>query len=228
MKNKCNIIKDILPLYVENLVSDDTRQFVDEHLNQCDDCKKHLELFKTDVYVEKPPQEIEGGIKAMKLVKKKITRKNLIIGIVTAISVLLLTLIGVFIMFFYGIPASSDDVSIRTEYQYSDDLYLNQELVFDIKLNEDNEMFVITEDIYETNHDGEKVWIGTIVNVRKSPVSRPYQSHRFVFGCTIDKKDIQIIKDEDFTVTFVFSDKEVTYSGLELGILKKQQDVKYY
>ena len=40
MKNKCAIIKDILPLYIEDIVSDETREFVDEHLQECPECKK--------------------------------------------------------------------------------------------------------------------------------------------------------------------------------------------
>ena len=35
MKNNCNIIRDILPLYIENMISDDTRAFVDEHIAEC-------------------------------------------------------------------------------------------------------------------------------------------------------------------------------------------------
>src|SRR5699024_4395510 len=46
MKISCNVIKDMLPLYVENLGSNETRKIVDEHINNCDDCKKELEEMK--------------------------------------------------------------------------------------------------------------------------------------------------------------------------------------
>ena len=32
MKNECSIVQDILPLYVEDMVSEDTAGFVKEHL----------------------------------------------------------------------------------------------------------------------------------------------------------------------------------------------------
>ncbi|MCI8714118.1 MAG: zf-HC2 domain-containing protein, partial [Ruminococcus sp.] len=35
MNDKCNLIRDILPLYVEDMVSTDTREFVSEHLEHC-------------------------------------------------------------------------------------------------------------------------------------------------------------------------------------------------
>lgn len=43
MKNECSIIRDILPLYVENMVSEDTSEFVKEHLESCPACRAELE-----------------------------------------------------------------------------------------------------------------------------------------------------------------------------------------
>ena len=43
MKKECNIIKDILPLYVEDMVSADTSAFVEEHLEKCAECRAELE-----------------------------------------------------------------------------------------------------------------------------------------------------------------------------------------
>lgn len=46
MKNECNIIRDLLPLYAENMVSFDTAAFVEEHLKGCEACRKELERAK--------------------------------------------------------------------------------------------------------------------------------------------------------------------------------------
>ncbi len=35
MKLSCNIIRDLLPLYVEGLASEDTRKAVEEHIAAC-------------------------------------------------------------------------------------------------------------------------------------------------------------------------------------------------
>lgn len=43
MRNQCNLIKDILPLYVEDMVSADTREFVREHLAHCAGCRGEFE-----------------------------------------------------------------------------------------------------------------------------------------------------------------------------------------
>lgn len=37
MRNDCSIVRDILPLYIENMVSEETKAFVEEHLASCAD-----------------------------------------------------------------------------------------------------------------------------------------------------------------------------------------------
>ena len=35
-KISCNVIQDIMPLYVDEIVSEDTKKLVEEHLKECD------------------------------------------------------------------------------------------------------------------------------------------------------------------------------------------------
>ena len=42
MEISCDIIRDLLPLYAEDLVSEDSRKLVDDHLCTCDPCTKQL------------------------------------------------------------------------------------------------------------------------------------------------------------------------------------------
>lgn len=43
MKMSCNIIEDLLPLYVDDMVSEDSRKLVEEHLKECPVCRKMQE-----------------------------------------------------------------------------------------------------------------------------------------------------------------------------------------
>lgn len=43
MKVSCDVIKDILPLYAEDMVSNDTKELVDEHIGDCGSCKQELD-----------------------------------------------------------------------------------------------------------------------------------------------------------------------------------------
>lgn len=56
MKNECSIIRDILPLYVENMVSEDTSEFVKEHLESCPAAVRRLEKLREPVGMQAEPQ----------------------------------------------------------------------------------------------------------------------------------------------------------------------------
>ncbi len=39
-KINCNVIQDILTLYIDDSVSDDTKALVEEHLQNCEGCRR--------------------------------------------------------------------------------------------------------------------------------------------------------------------------------------------
>ena len=43
MRITCDIIADLMPLYIENICSEDSRKLLEEHINQCEKCSKELE-----------------------------------------------------------------------------------------------------------------------------------------------------------------------------------------
>ena len=47
MKNECSYVRDILPLYYEGMVSEETAEFVKQHLETCDECRKSLDEMKS-------------------------------------------------------------------------------------------------------------------------------------------------------------------------------------
>ena len=51
-KINCNIIQDILPLYVDDVVSEDTKNIVEEHLTGCDECKKIAESMQEKIEIK--------------------------------------------------------------------------------------------------------------------------------------------------------------------------------
>ncbi len=48
MSNQCNVIKDLLPLYAEDMVSADTKEFVREHLEHCGQCQAEWNRMRSD------------------------------------------------------------------------------------------------------------------------------------------------------------------------------------
>ena len=73
MKISCNIIRDLLPLYAEDLASDDTRAMVDEHLCDCTDCTNYLETLKQGTMLP-----VESAPESLNKVKKTILRRRML------------------------------------------------------------------------------------------------------------------------------------------------------
>lgn len=86
MKISCDIIKDILPLYAEDMVSKATKEMVDEHLCECEGCKKALEDLRKPA---KLPAEVATD--ALKRVGDSIRRRRYM-----AISAAVMTVVTLF------------------------------------------------------------------------------------------------------------------------------------
>lgn len=70
MENKCKIVQDLLPTYIESLTSDESTKFIEEHLNSCNDCKKIYDNMKESL--EKEDVENTEIIKKIKKYKRRI------------------------------------------------------------------------------------------------------------------------------------------------------------
>lgn len=73
MKISCNVVKDLLPLYAEDLASQDSRNLVEAHICTCEDCKTLLNT------MEKPtPIPAEPSMDSLNKVKKTIRRRRIL------------------------------------------------------------------------------------------------------------------------------------------------------
>ena len=39
-KLKCSIVEDLMPLYIEDLLNEETKKDIELHLDECEDCKE--------------------------------------------------------------------------------------------------------------------------------------------------------------------------------------------
>ena len=89
MNITCNVIRDLLPLYAEDMVSNDTKKLVDDHLCHCDKCTKELaELVKTP----KVPLDVEPA--SLKRVGNTIRRRK-ILAVMAAVFLMATLVLGV-------------------------------------------------------------------------------------------------------------------------------------
>ena len=115
MKKECSIVRDLLALYLENMLSEDTAVFVKEHLEKCPDCAAEFEHLKPGGQTEKAETiQKENDVYVIMAVKKKIAKK--IFKIVAAVCLVFIALFST-IMLYTGISYSvtRDNISLSTK-----------------------------------------------------------------------------------------------------------------
>lgn len=118
-KIPCEMIADLLPLYVEQLVSDKTKDEIQKHLTECAYCRKQYEEMRAGFQNESAaPEKKEpdtrlmgnGEIDYLKKIRKN-TRKKIILGIVfTLIAVAVLCGLKLFV---WGFPVQDYEKNIE-------------------------------------------------------------------------------------------------------------------
>ena len=73
MDISCDIIRDLLPLYAEDMASNASRELVEEHLEGCNPCKKELELLKQ---AQKLPVDVDTH--GLERVSKEIRKRKIL------------------------------------------------------------------------------------------------------------------------------------------------------
>lgn len=98
MKYSCDVIKDILPLYHDDVCSDATKEIVEEHLNECDSCKEYYEKMCSSDVVELVSFD-EKQEKKMAEAWKKVAKKGLKLVVLVLLIILAIPtiLVGIFI-----------------------------------------------------------------------------------------------------------------------------------
>ncbi len=72
---ECAIVKDLLPLYIEDMVSEETEFFINEHLNVCEVCRNELGSLKNDEAFSIPDIVPEDEIKPFRKAVRKLNRQ---------------------------------------------------------------------------------------------------------------------------------------------------------
>ena len=115
MKNECDLVKDLLFSYNDNILSNTSKELVEEHLKKCEKCKKNLEVIKQENNQKNQVKEIDF----FKSIKKKINKRNVIILVVCII----LTIVVLFNLQVYN---NYNEVASTMEVYLKDDITKQQ------------------------------------------------------------------------------------------------------
>lgn len=76
MKTECSIVRDLLPLYAEDMVSEETAQYVSGHIKSCPECKSELDSLKEGAVFMTNENEPTPKVEEAKPFKKIMKRMN--------------------------------------------------------------------------------------------------------------------------------------------------------
>lgn len=109
---KCEIIEDLLPLYLDDACSEESKKAVREHLDSCEKCREKVEKWRYDYVVrmdedEEVAKRLEEGEMLVKREKKirKEGRFSVFGWAVLADSVLVLSIVALMLVKMAGLPS---------------------------------------------------------------------------------------------------------------------------
>lgn len=69
MNRDCEIVRDLLPNYIEKLVSNGTKEYITNHISECSECKTIFEEMGENAFIE-TAQSLEAEEAEIRLIKK--------------------------------------------------------------------------------------------------------------------------------------------------------------
>ena len=222
--NKCGIVKDLLPLYADDVCTPESKKFVAEHLAECKECCKELESFNLDVRSNSVDEK-----KAVKRFKKKTERRVA----VKVISLILTICIGVFgvvnIYWYFGFRKPLEDANGLAN-KYTLEANDNTPTI-DIILGENNPYNIDTEKYknirfeghtanYLTNYGFIRIVLGepskkgivykgteSLDNVSKKLTVRQDKKGNYTYTVSFDYLEVELFNDhmigqDDYEVEF--------------------------
>lgn len=91
-KKECNIVKDLSLGYIENILSESSKEYVEKHLLECSNCKEYYKSMKTNILDDNTDKEEDTiEFNYLKKVKKQINWLKIIIVVIISLIVLTVT-----------------------------------------------------------------------------------------------------------------------------------------
>ena len=102
-KNDCNVVRDLMPLVLDRVASDESRALVEEHMDSCEECRKQYEEMKAELPEETRAEyeaEQRDIVRTLKLMKRQ-KRTRRILRVVLPAVISLVVLIGGLMLYGY-------------------------------------------------------------------------------------------------------------------------------
>ena len=118
MKIHCNIARDLMPLYIDDVLSDESKAAVEEHLTGCSECRQYFRKMHDDDIPDSDAMHEEiinrlDEAESLKKLKRSILLKRIITIAVTAAVVIGLVIAGDILIYHNPKYISYEEAGIR-------------------------------------------------------------------------------------------------------------------
>lgn len=127
MTKNCSVVRDLLPLYIDNVVSEESRVYINEHLNECVECKQEFVELSKHLEIElknNKDTNLNDKNRILDLSKKfkKFKLKSVISGIIITASIVLITYFTYLGLFHtYIVPVNVESIEISNKADLGND-----------------------------------------------------------------------------------------------------------
>lgn len=177
MKISCEIVKDLLPLYHDDICSSESRSMIEEHLSECNACKKYLDSINDEFIKNDIQEEIEHEkYDALKRIKKKLFRKNVMVSVISIVCAIAV-IIGAFsLVFHYQIPILYEDGLLSAN--------MASDGVIDVTFNGENYYcsYGMTKTIEKNGVEENVVYIYYTDSIWTKYISNPFKGETYQFS----------------------------------------------
>lgn len=227
MRNECNIIADLLPLYIEGMTTPDTNDFVEEHICNCASCASELEKLRGNApcFSEIDVSYVDDGA-SIKRIKRKLRVKKGIAALTASVLTAVVCLaIGIYLYllnqhpFLIARPSVSEDIQVTTSIEHWEGAYLDQRFLIAFEHLEGKALEIGCEHDYGFDESGNRVKTGYTITVKETVLDifgvAEYQDKvSLAYAYEVDA----LPDDFDFIITVVYGDQTVKYSMVDEGL----------
>lgn len=216
----CNIIRNILPLYADDVVSADTTELVDQHLASCSTCRQYLDTMTASTLLP-----MESDAEPLKQIKRTWGRNRMLL---IALSVLL-TIAAIccirYFLLYHGTQVTSDQIQVSKRYSRDDHYYLNQCLELKFTLNTEGKAlrYFHKLDFDKDEHGNPTNYRYTLWLYEVFPSEKTFSKYHTSYTVHLGYDDKIPLEEYNGALTVIYKDKTVEYTLAREGLLEPQE-----
>ena len=206
MKMKCEVIRDLFPSYIDGLTSEESNELIEEHLEECRECREYLASMKEEIVEENQPVKNKKAVQPFRKLRQK-TRRKILLAAGGAVLICGLIFGGGLLYYSRTWTANSEDVKMTIE---------TWDGIASIRFSPEKKNSRLYAETGEDNTI-------TIVEGKLAPFTKAYNANAY-WSCTFIDEDTAMGLDgqnmdfsEDQVLTIKYKDRTETISLADLA-----------